>query len=392
MLLGLMDSFRDRGQRVQWEVFSYYPERDAEIAAGLPDVRVHPGHPVDLFFFLLPNLLLLSIGIRTKGRFGRAAQAVTQCDGALLMGGTTFADSMLHKVPWNVLAALPAWWARRPILFLSQTFGPFTKLLNRWPAQWILRRAREVHGRGRTSAEYVAALSVAGTRYEPDLSFAMDVPAFASIAEQHVSLRRFNKLRETSGRRPIGLAPNTIVWNRCRKQGFDYPAFLANALEAIDAAGYLPVLIPHSFRSGSKQHHNNDKHLCELVLTKMPADIQCVFIDEDLDARELRSLIGEMHLLIASRFHAMVSALSRGVPPVSIGWGAHKYSEVLAEFDVEDLYYSFRDLDAANLPALLGDTLARRDEFKARIDARLPAIVGQARSVAERISNTLQAR
>ena len=37
-------------------------------------------------------------------------------------------------------------------------------------------------------------------------------------------------------------------------------------------------------------------------------------VEEDLSSQELRRLVGEFDLLVASRFHSMVSALVMGTP------------------------------------------------------------------------------
>lgn len=389
MLLGLMDCFKSAGRAVEWEVFSYYPDRDAEIAKSMEGVRVHPGHPRDLLFSVIPAQFLRSFGIRRGGRTGAAVEALKECDAALIMGGTTFADSMLYKVPWNILAAVPGYLAKRPIFFLSQTIGPFANALNRWSAQATLSRATVVHGRGRTSVDFAKALGLKNVQYEPDLSFGMEVPAFSEIVNEAASMVRFRNAMIESGRQAIGVAPNTIVWERCKKNGFDYPAFLAKAMESIDEAGYLPVLIPHSFRTDSKHHHNNDKHLCDHVLNCISRPLKFVFIDEDLSSRQLRSLIGELHLLVASRFHSMVSALAQQVPPLTFGWGAHKYVEVLSEFASEDLYFSFRELDPEAFPGLLADVLSRAATSRQKIEKRLPGIRCQAKSIAEKIITLL---
>ena len=60
----------------------------------------------------------------------RPFRELAECDLVCLVGGTTFEDSMLFKVPWNAMAAWPAMLTRRNYIMLSQTLGPFERRLN----------------------------------------------------------------------------------------------------------------------------------------------------------------------------------------------------------------------------------------------------------------------
>jgi hypothetical protein len=56
-----------------------------------------------------------------------------------------------------------------------------------------------------------------------------------------------------------------------------------------------------------------------------------------------------------------------GVPPITYGWGDHKYIEVLEEFGVPELYESFHRLDVAAFAEKLRDVSRERDELSDRI-------------------------
>ena len=62
------------------------------------------------------------------------------------------------------------------------------------------------------------------------------------------------------------------------------------------------------------------------------------------DALQLKSYISSCEELISSRYHACVSAMSNGVPTVTVGW-SHKYQELHNEWGVTDLLCaSFSDV------------------------------------------------
>jgi polysaccharide pyruvyl transferase WcaK-like protein len=348
MLHGLLDALTHDGYEVDALVYSYYPRRDSHLAATLRGVKVRAGHPLDLAL-LIPLLVLNRLfGFILPSGLRRAFRELRERDVICLVGGTTFADSMLHKVPWNLMAGLPALLVGRPFVLLSQTIGPFQRLPNRLAARWLLSRAAGIHGRGHRSVENVKSLGISVARYWPDLSFGMELEKARHSPRLKFWGEQLDALGADAADRLVGITPNTIVEAKMQRVGIDYPALLAAVVIDLDARGYRPVLIPHSFRSESQSGHNNDGPLCRRVLSLLPGGVRCLYLEEDLTSQELRLLVSRFRFLVASRFHSMISALATGVPPITIGWGDHKYIEVLEAFRVPELYldYSEAELNA----------------------------------------------
>lgn len=391
MILGLRDAYHAAGVDARFSVFSYYPARDARIAEDMPDVTVHAGHPRDLVALLAMILLHGVLRGATPARWRRDIETLRASDGVLLIGGTTFEDSMLFKAPWNMLAALPAYWLGRPVVFLSQTIGPVAHPINRWLARWTLMRASEVHGRGRRSEAWVRSLGIRAT-YQPDLSFSMAVPAFEDIAEAHEVVGRLRDRMREAQRTFVGFAPNSIVLEKARKRGIDYVAFMAGAIEEAHRQGHQPVLIPHSYLEDLRRMHNNDRSLCLAIMERLQPDVPCEYVNADLSAQALRSLIGRLHLLVASRFHSMISSLSMGVPPITYGWGDHKYLEVLEEFGVPELYATFDALDITDFAGRLRRTHERRDDLAQRIVIAGAAVRAQSMAIPQVIARAVGAQ
>lgn len=392
MLLGLIDSFQKSSIDTEFAVFSYYPQQDTKIAQNMKNITVHPGHPKHIFFQLLPLIILSKIlPFLVPKKWKNHIAAIKDCDAVLLIGGTTFADSMLFKVPWNTLAALPGYFLKKETVFLSQTIGPNRKWINRLFARWTLSRAKQVHGRGRVSEDWAHSLKIPNVSYQPDLSFSLIVPDFDDVVNRRDIAKQFQEKINRTERKPVGIAPNSIVFEKTKKIGVDYVDFLLRVTCEVHEQGFLPVLIPHSYREGTKQRHNNDQFLCLSLLQQLPADIECFYFDADLDSRELRAIIGKLHLLIASRFHSMVSALSMGVPPITYGWGAQKYSEVLQEFSVDELYIPFQEMKKEDFSDRLAIAHTQRKQLSEKIFQSRETVSKQSEHIAILLSELLHA-
>jgi colanic acid/amylovoran biosynthesis protein len=67
---------------------------------------------------------------------------------------------------------------------------------------------------------------------------------------------------------------------------------------------------------------------------------------DNLDAPTAKAVISQGHLVISSRYHGVVSALSQGVPALCTSW-SHKYQELLAEYKMADCCLGLDNIDAA---------------------------------------------
>lgn len=154
----------------------------------------------------------------------------------------------------------------------------------------------------------------------------------------------------------------------------NYPKVTAEFIDLVgERTGLRIVMIAHSAEPDKGVTHMNDLPVCRDIAAQVTNRDNLIFFDEDLLPTELRAIIAESQILVASRFHAMISALTEKVPPVVIGW-SHKYSEVLAPFGIKEAALDYSDLSSADtIVKRVEEVLAAREQYVARIAENLPA-------------------
>lgn len=125
------------------------------------------------------------------------------------------------------------------------------------------------------------------------------------------------------------IVPNCrMVDKRHGDLGESYVKSLVEVIDLLDSRGIKPILVNHE---GAQ----------DLALVKeLEKRSRCsVTVIEDGDARYLKGVFTHAQLVIASRFHALVSSLTQSVPVIGTGW-SHKYEGLFADFGVSEYLVS----------------------------------------------------
>ncbi|KAB7528666.1 hypothetical protein F8C76_12455 [Flagellimonas olearia] len=90
------------------------------------------------------------------------------------------------------------------------------------------------------------------------------------------------------------------------------------------------ILLIHDKGKGDTDLANSIKQKYE--------DIERVVVYYEEDTLLLKSIIGGANMIIGSRYHALVSALSQNVPSLGLGW-SHKYNMLFDEYSISDFSF-----------------------------------------------------
>lgn len=199
-------------------------------------------------------------------------------------------------------------------ILLPQAFGPFKKVTDQRALCKGLSKALLVCARDQHSYEYL----VQNAKNENIRQFA----DFTNLVNASTMVP------VTSGKVPYGLViPNSaMLGTRNRNVAWrgTYLQQLQAGIRLMREAGLTPILLNHE--------GTEDAGLCQQLCAE-DASLQLVNPSCPL---EVKAWIAGAQLVICSRFHGCVSALSSGVPCIGTSW-SHKYEMLFAEYEQQAL-------------------------------------------------------
>ncbi len=384
MFTAALDYLRAAFPRAEFVVASKTPEHTARVH-GIPAVRRafyhrRPLKSLAYYLFLLFNLVAKKLYRRTVSLSAfpspQIIDEIAAADFVLFTGGGNLenASSLRGEFMLNILVFL---WIihrfRKPVAFVSQGIGPFQR---RTLFQRILLRAacrllnhpnvRLITVRERLySAQALAALGVA----RPRVAFAPDDAVFLAPPPQSEVSRQVSELGLQDFSSAIGLSLHSSLL-----QDLTYWQEVLDQVTEVTRSSLL--FLPHTYPG-------NDHAVAESLVARLAHPERARVAPPSLLDREVKSLTTMCGMVVASRYHAAVFALSAGVPVIAIHQDEYYYQKL------EGLFELFHCPTVLLHPASLrADQLALRilDAWGSR-DTLRPHLQRSARAVEELPSN-----
>ncbi len=117
-------------------------------------------------------------------------------------------------------------------------------------------------------------------------------------------------------------------------------------IEESEYINFFSTLIYETIRKGKKPFLLNhegkgDYLLCKKINQKVNRKIALV---HDLNAKQIKGIIGKSYLTVSSRYHGVSNSLSQGVPCLATTW-SHKYKMLFDDYKVEKSILDINDTD-----------------------------------------------
>lgn len=197
------------------------------------------------------------------------------------------------------------------IVFLPQAFGPFKTILARERIEIVLEYADLVYARDQSSYSYL--IDICGNHENIRVA-----PDFTCLYSPDISHRLYTDVHDA-----IAIIPNNkMVTHTNSETAAKYKNFLIDFCKWVNQKNERLVILNHE--------GNEDFDLIQEIMPNLGFECICL---NGLDAKEIKGVIGELKLLVSSRFHGLVSGLNQGVPSFCTGW-SHKYSELLKDYSL----------------------------------------------------------
>lgn len=194
------------------------------------------------------------------------------------------------------------------LVLLPQALGPFQKIEVRSWTQKLFGRAALVFARDSQSFNHAQPLATTNNlKQSPDFTIAVKPVAKAEIGLP----ARF-----------AAIVPNMRMIDKADNPQA-YLAFLRAAISQLKENGITPIFVIHDAKEDRE------------VVSMLGEEHRETSVFQDPDPRVLKWILGQAQFVIGSRFHALVSTLSQGVPCIGAGW-SHKYPELFADFACPD--------------------------------------------------------
>lgn len=275
------------------------------------------------------GLTLLPRGVRSMlaraKAFGRGFASPREVGAVLDASGFAYSDQWGSQ---PALASAALFRERRgngcPIVLMPQALGPFRDPTLRTAFAKMAEMAHLIFARDAESLGHAtdAGADPAKLRVSPDFTMTLgggSVP---------------------NGR--VVIVPNVRMVDKTGG-GAQYVALIAGLVRHLAAGGIEPLFVLHTARE--------DRPVVEQVEAALGRRVETV---QEPDVLRLKQLLHGARLVIASRYHAIISSLSAGVPCIATGW-SHKYAMLYDDFQCPDLL--LRDLEDVPSARALVDAL-----------------------------------
>jgi colanic acid/amylovoran biosynthesis protein len=196
------------------------------------------------------------------------------------------------------------------IVFLPQAFGPFETPQGKRTADILDHYADLIFARESKSKEYLLKAGVSPEEIE-------QYPDFTILTKGEFP----EKYRDLRG--AVCIIPNNKMIRYTKLHDSEYLNLLDTLIKDLQGTGKEVFLLNHE---GKK-----DLEICQRINERHGGVLPIV---SDLNAKEIKGLIGESYLVVSSRYHGVVSALNQGVPCLATSW-SHKYELLFRDYGIE---------------------------------------------------------
>jgi colanic acid/amylovoran biosynthesis protein len=302
-------------------------------------------------------------------------EQIKTLDMAIDVSGYAYHDSRDYRQPLETIKIIKFCKEKKAkYLFMPQAWGSFDKPMVAENVRKMLNMSDGFSARDKVSQGYLANLlqkPAEDIELFPDIAFNFPKP---DLNIGKVILERAG--RKNSERKLLIIGPNMRVYSRFEGAAEQNPyvqKLLNIARYAINDLQMDVALVANEIHVQKESYHSDDRFICNLLKEAINDNEHCFFIDEYFSAQEVKSIIGNGNLVVASRFHALIFALSQGIPSMAISW-SHKYRELFSLFEMEKFVLEDSNMESEILINRLSELSSNQKKWQNHIQTTFESI------------------
>jgi colanic acid/amylovoran biosynthesis protein len=306
---------------------------------------------------------------------------------AVIGGGHLYARHALNIAflwLWTGLAL--AVLLRKPLIMLPQSYGPLPGKLQRRMLCWLLQRSTLVAAREFRSLQLLAEIGVRRpVLLLPDLAF------IAAEATPEALAAAAPQLAHLDATRPI-IGFTLMNWQGQNPRFHNQHAYEEAILRLIRYvhdryAGQIVVFAQCTGPTAAQ----DDRHVARRVAAAAASHaVPVLLIDEALSPASLKAAYHRLDMLVATRMHSAIFALSNAVPTIVIGY-LHKSVGIMELLGLQHHVLDIDTIDHAALCAAFDALWPVRAEVQHALTERVAAIQGTLHHVPGLIQDSIAA-
>ena len=277
--------------------------------------------------------------------------AISECDAVISMMGVSYVgDSVggFFEGPRSYSSLYYSNKLKKPFSHFVQSFGPFQDRKVRYFARKDFNQVDFIPARGKSSAKLCREIVKApGKVYDfPDIAILL--PA---TSEPWTS--NYLKAHDLYSGDYTILSPSSVIYNMRSSIGRSVGAkhiltFFIIAKKLLSLGDKI-LFLPHMYSDNKSQC---DREVCykiiNLLVDRGEDMSHCRIVEDDIDTQQAKALISSARRAIVSRYHALVAAISTGVPVITIGWNI-KYYDLMYYYGIEKMAIDARLLEPEDI-------------------------------------------
>lgn len=223
---------------------------------------------------------------------------------------------------------------KKPFVRFIQSFGPFNKWYVRMFAKNEFKHLPFIFARGKQSAYYCSSIAKNTKVYDfPDIAILLKsdkgyVETFLKnnnlVESKYIVVSPSLVIESISGDNNVSVGNNYIE---------SFFLFLSELIKKGENIVFLPHMHSNSLAK-------SDKDIAKKIINKLNS-YKCYLVEDEINAMEAKSIISNSKLVITSRYHALVAAVSTNIPSIAIGWNT-KYIDLMQYYGRDEFVLDAR--------------------------------------------------